>query len=322
MIANVIVMLAIGFNVVPAQAYTPIGGSAVQITATGELVGATLTFSGIVVDQATGANSSSAIDFGTISSGINDSGRALKITGGTNEVNARIIIYTDNDNNTYVPGVDPNTGVDGSGMVGETETGYVVPFIWGVKSAADYDPNQNVNYAFDGNLDDGIGEVFVVDKRHTRSFTDGRAFPLLENGWTETQLDTNNLYKADGAVVTNGPSNDNLYPQLWDEDLYDKNPVTDSTAVVVSQALYKNIATVAYNIGAGIDDGVDDDTAYYVCNTANLTTTNTADFVKAKLGKIDTTAGEYLYIYIGADFTGRPAQDYTTNQLYVQMVQN
>jgi len=134
MIISAVVLLAIGLNVLPAMAYTTIGGTAVSISASGTLSGSTITFSAAAVDQNTGLNSGGTISFPAPSStDLTNSLRALKVTGGTNEVNARIIIYTDNANNTgsdVVPTIDPNTGVDGAGLVGRSNPGYAVPLVW------------------------------------------------------------------------------------------------------------------------------------------------------------------------------------------------
>ena len=305
-------MLSIGFNVLPAYAYRTLD-SGITITAIGTLSGVTLTFSAQAVDQGTDANPSSTITFPS-PSGISDSGRALKITGGTNEVDARIMIYTDNDNSTTpheVPTVDPGTGADGAGLVGQDVPGFVAGLFWGVSGGADYAPNTNQDYGFDGNVDDGLGEVWVVDKRHTHTYT------------TSAALDDGALYLTNGTLyvdpndeeapfASNVPD-DGLYPQLWDTDLWDSDNV--ATRNLVSPALYKTIATVAYSVGEG--SGGDSD--YYVCQVGDIHTADLTDSVLVKLSKIDDSAKEYLYVYLGGDFTGRPAQAYSTNQLNLEM---
>lgn len=322
LIVTVITLLAIGLNVVPAMAYTSIGGGSVAISASGTLVGATIAFSASAVDQSTGANGSSIVTFAS-PSGITNSGRALKVTGGTNEVDARIIIYTDNTNNTggsnQVPTVAPSTGIDGAGLVGQSNPGYVVPLLWGTKAAADLDPNTNIAYA--GFTSAGITNgtcLYLVDKRHTHSFTAGGNFaanPAPFN--TATGMDNTNMYTLAGAVVTNTAA-DGLYPQAWDQDYYDKIN-TDSTRVVVSQALYKNIATVAFNIGTGSGTDVNN----YVCRVGKVNGTGAVvgQNVNAQLKRVGVPGtDQYLYIYIGADFGGVPAQVYSTGTLTVEMV--
>lgn len=308
-IASMVIMLAIGFCAVQAQAaYTDLR-TPVAISATATITGATENLTVDAVDQSTSLNPSSAIAFSTIAATATlvDSARAIRIYGGTNTINARVIVYTDNNTNTTAPNkaptVNPNTGVDGSGMVGQTEPGYVVPLLLGINSAANGDPNLNVNYVFDTNTNDGIGEAFIVDKRHTHTFT-GQAAGL--------GLDNVAMYTLAGAAVTN-TSNDTLYPQAWDADYYDKIN-TDPTRVIISEALYKNIATVAYAISPTTT------AMTYNCNTANMTTSSGADFVTAQITGSTATTLKPLYVHIEGDFTGRPAQTYSTAKLMVGMV--
>lgn len=306
LIATITVMLAIGFNVVPVQAYTPIGGGSVSVTATGELTGDTATLTVGVVTQASGA-AQTKVDFGS-GSGFTaeDSGEALKIQGGTNLVNSRVVVYTDNDS-YFSTGNDPAvdllgdpTGIDGSGMPGQSQAGFVVSLYWGVNSAADGDPNINVDYAFSTtrNLDDTLdlnNAVWIVDKRHDLSFTTAG-----------TSLDNDEMYKADGTLVPN-TDDDGLYPQLWDEDLYDS--AVPATRVLVSEALFKNIATVAFALAKAGSE--------YTARVPNLTTVSPADNVSAELGPTES-----LYVNIGGDFFGKPAQIYETAKLNVEMVQD
>jgi len=323
LIANIIVMLTLGFNVIPAQAYTRIG-SPVRITAEGEIAGIVGTFSAQAVNQGTGTGPSARITFSNPSGPTVDSGRALKITGKTNRVDARIVIYTDNDNNTYVPAgggnpvanppdIDPATGVDGSGMVGQDVNGYIAPLFWGINSAAHYDPNTNVNYVFDQDRNDEVGDVWIVDKRHTHSFTT-----------VGSALDNGTLYRTDGSVYSQNINGDGLYDQLWDVNLWNHPTNRDEDVNLVSPALYRSIATVGFLIGEGTDDRPDgqDDSGYYVCYVPDLTTTDTDDSAKARLMKKVGTPHDHLYVYIGADFGGRPAQKYSTNRLTVEMVYN
>ena len=91
----VVMAVTLAYTVAPAMAYTVIGGTAVSITASGSIAPNIVSFTAVVTDTA-GSGSDSSITF-TIPSGKTNSGKLLKITGGTNVVGARIIIYTDND---------------------------------------------------------------------------------------------------------------------------------------------------------------------------------------------------------------------------------
>ena len=300
LIAMIIGMLAIGFNAVPAEAYTVLD-TLVSVSATGTLTGDTETFTVSVVAQGTGT--AATLEFDSTSGATADSGKALKIAGGTNEIDSRIIIYTDNNFNANVPDIDPATGIDGSGLVGETNPGYTVALLWGVNSAADYDPNSNVNYLFDGDTNDGVGEVYIVDTRHTHSFTT----------LSGTQ-DNAPMYTFTGTTNLNDPD-DGLYPQRWDEDLYD---AASGAGNVISDALYKTIATVAFGLGAGDDV----DTNNYNCRVPNLSTAAPDDNVKGLLNLLNGTPDKSLYVYIAGNFVGKPAQVYSTTKLNVAMVQD
>lgn len=309
MIVTSIVLLAIGLTAMPALAYTNLGG-AVTITATGTLSGDTKTFVAQVVNQGTDGTPGTSITFSS-PSGLTDSGKALRITGGTNEIDARIIIYTDNASqfNPTTPEINPATGADGGGLVGQANKAYAAAMFWGVKSGGDLQPNENVDYGFAdpaAPVEGGSGNsVYIVDKRHTASFTTAN-----------TALDNNDLYQLDGTLVVN-VDNDGLYPQGWNYDLYDKIN-TDPSRVVVSQALYKNIATIAF----GVQVGGSLDPENYICSVPKLiTVSNSGDNVKARLLKTGLTGSDaYLYICIGADFRGLPAQQYSTTALVVEMV--
>lgn len=305
-----ITLLTFLFNVFPAQAYVELK-TPVAISATGTLSGTTIAFTVGVVTQATGS-ALTEVNF-TSPSGLTDSGAALKIKGGTNEVNSRVIIYTDNDNNTggsnKVTTVDPSTGVDGGGLVGQTDPGYSVALYWGCDTSVNNSPNNNVNYVFGDPktpVEGGAGNcVYIVDKRHTHSFTT-----------KNSTLDNTPLYDAAGAPVTN-IAGDELYPQGWDYDLY--NSATErNDETRVSPALYKSIATVAF----GIATGADTDEGYYIANVGKLQTLATDDTITARLSKTDATAGGEMYIAVGGDFRGMPAQTYSTGKLYVAIVQN
>ena len=104
MIVTSIVLLTIGFSVLPAFAYTNLGGGAVSISASGTLSGSAITFSANCYDAGTADTGGGlTIPFGTISTtptDLTNSNRVIRMTGGTNYVDARIIIYTDNKFNT------------------------------------------------------------------------------------------------------------------------------------------------------------------------------------------------------------------------------
>lgn len=299
-------VLTVTLNVVPAQAYTNLQ-TPVTVSATGTLVGTTIAFSATLVAQGTGT-AATTVDF-TTPSGISDSGEAIKIKGGTNQVNSRVIVYTENNLNTVLPNkaptIDPATGIDGSGLVGQTDPVFSVPLFWGTTTGVNNDPNINPDYVFDGNLNDGIGEVYMVDRRHTASFTT-----------VGSTLDNASLWTFAGVPVPN-TLNDGLYPQLWDLDIYN-SPTVHTDATRVSPSLYSTIATVMFGIatGAGTDAG------YYIGNVPKISTVSTSDSITARLSKTDGSAGGEMYIAIGGDFSGKPAQVYSTAKLTVAIVQN
>lgn len=324
-IAIVIAMaVTLAYTAAPAMAYTNLQ-TPVTITASGTIAGTTIAFSASVVQQGTGT-AASAVSF-TSPSGISDSGEAIKIKGGTNLVNSRVIVYTENDLNTVSPNkaptVNPNTGIDGGGLVGQTEPGYTVALFWGTATGANNAPNTNADYVF-GNpqapVEGGTGNcVYMVDKRHTRSFTGTDNAPYVNNPApfnTAAGMDNNNMFTAGGSVVTN-TAGDGLYPQVWDQNYYDKTN-TDPTRKIVSPSLYGTIATIMFGIstGSGTDDG------YYIGNVAELRTLATDDSITARLSKTDGTAGGEIYIAIGGDFAGKPAQVYSTAKLTVAITQD
>lgn len=324
-----VTLLTFLFNVVPpAHAYTNLQ-TPVTLTATGTLAGVTIAFSAVLVTQGTGA-AATTVDF-TSPSGITDSGEAIKIKGGTNQVNSRVIVYTENNLNTVSPNkaptVDPATGADGGGLVGQTLPGYSVALIWGASTGADLAANNNTDYVF-GNpqvpVPGGSGNcVYMVDKRHTYSYTGTSDTPYAGNPApfnTAAGMDANNMYTLAGAVVLNPASavgQPGLYPQAWDQDYYDKIN-TDPSRKIVSPALYSSIATVM----SGISTGADTNAGYYIGNVPDLTTLVTNDSHIARLSKTDGSAGGEMYIAIAGDFTGVPAQVYSTARLTVAIVQN
>ncbi|GEM_PF-2608842 len=326
-IISSIMLLVAGLNVLPAMAYTNLQ-TPVTITASGTLAGTTIAFSAAIVAQSTGT-ALSTIDF-TSPSGISDSGEAIKLKGGTNQVNARVIIYTENDLNTTAPNkaptVSPATGIDGGGLVGQTEPGYSIALFWGTQTGANNAPNTNIDYVF-GNpaapVEGGTGNcVYIVDKRHTHSFTGTLDAPYALNPApfnTAAGMDSNAMYTLAGAVVANPASTGGqpgLYPQVWDQDYYDKIN-TDPTRKIVSPSLFSTIATVMY----GISTGASGDAGYYIGSVAELRTLSSSDNISARLSKTDGTAGGEMYVYIGGDFVGKPAQVYSTAKLTVAIVQ-
>jgi len=179
----------------------------------------------------------------------------------------------------------------------------------GAKSSADGNPNTNMTYAgfTKADLSAGTNCVYLVDKRHTKSFTT-----------VNSALDNAAMYTAAGVSVANA-SGDGLYPQLFGQDLYDSATLHTSDHII-SPSLYSTISTVAFNVGTG---GTADPNNY-VCRVPKLDTAIATDNVKAQLGKIAGSSGtdNYIYIYIGADFTGVPAQVYGTSTLTIEMVKD
>jgi hypothetical protein len=177
-LAITLVALIVIFNVLPAYAYVNLK-TPVQISASGTIEGLTVAFTATSVAQGTTTpESTGSITFAS-PLGLTDSGRALKIIGGTNEAGARIVIYTDNNLNTVAPEqaptVNPNTGIDGAGLVGRTDPALVAAMFWGVSSSANGAPNTSVDYVFTNPstpVEGSAGNsVYIVDKRHTHSFT-------------------------------------------------------------------------------------------------------------------------------------------------------
>ena len=328
-LAITLIALIAAFNVVPAQAYTSIGGAGVTVTASGTITSNTITFTTSVVDQAAGTDAGTTLNFPANPVGRVNSGKALKMTGGTNAVGARIIIATNNDSLFTVSDQDPRgirsgatfskySGIDGAGMVGASNQGYVVPLIWGMTDTPNTRP---AAYTFSApNASGHANWSYVVDEFHKFSFV-----PTAD-GITpsDSTLDTLALYrKGSTTPETNtareGSGNYNyLYPQYWDVDLYN-SATNQTTSTKVSPALYSSIATVAYSIQVGTDTNA----GYYICQVPKLSTVDdSTDSITAKLAKTDGTTGEFIYVPIGADFTGAPAQVYSTSKLLVMMVQD
>jgi hypothetical protein len=341
-----IALSAICFSALPVFAYTTIPGAdtVITITAQGTLSGNTVSFTATVVDQADETDREKTLQFPDASTGKVNSGKCIKMTGGTNVVGARIIIATDNAALFTDPSQDPRwkdsdndgilepTGSDGSGMIGVSNKGYVAPLIWGVTDTPNVRPT---TYTFGD-----YNWSYVVDTWHERSYV-----PTLADGVTVdpdyAALDTAQMYRVESNVPETNPANEGggrykkLYPQYFGKsgenmDLYDK-PSTDPTRKVytinktpVGQALYQNIATVAYSIQIGDEDIMTGSSGYFICQLPKLSTPASDDFVFAKLKKTDGTieADSYIYIPVGAVYTGLPAQDYRTSKLFAQMVQD
>ena len=339
LIVTTLVLFTVVFGLVPANAapatYTVIG-STVSVTATGSLTGTVTNMSlGLIVQN--GTTVPTKIDFGTATAGVVNSGSALQVTGGTADVDSRIIIYTDNDslfstghNPSVESGTGKPTGLDGAGMPGTSEAAYVVPLLWGLTSGSDFDPNTNPAYTgfTASDLSGGTNCVYVTDLRHNYDFVTSQLVAdinaRLGTTYTADEIDALALYYSDGS---SGPTNTategaagfpKLVPTLFKYSLYDS--ANTATHKVIREALYRNIATIAYSIRMP-DPSKSDETGYYICNTAKLTTSSGSDNVRAKLAKQGTgTTDAYLYVPIGANFTGFPWQTYTTTKLTVAMV--
>ena len=335
--------LIVIFNVLPAQAYTvmPPGDLGVTITATGTITGNVVNMTGAVVDAGTAdLNPSATITFAAPSAtGLTGSSRAIKLTAGTNKVGARIIIYTDNASyfSTKKQGVDPRyvysltdasvvtgaSGIDGAGMVGQTVSGYVGGLVFGIADNPGSNAAAYTAWAYGGTPVALTKATYLVDKGHFASLVSG-----LTDSTKKTTYDALPMYKPNSAVNENAAlvptgsptewTTDGVYPQLWDVDLYNLpnvNPAAPGAAVVLSEALYKNIATIAYSFGPG-------DTANpnnYVCSLK----TSAGASVTVPLAKLTPTGTDkYLYVNIGGIFAGSPAQTYTTAKLMVMFVQD
>jgi len=330
-IAGLVVLMMVGMNALPAFAYTELVTPASNITASGSISPIAAAFSVSVVNES-GAPASLTFDSTT---NVANSGKLLKITAKTNVVNNRIIIYTNNDSyftdktndpratwNTAGTAILKYSGADGSGLVGEDNKGYFASMFWGMSDT----PNVCAAYTFDSPPNN---RSWIVDKWHKMTYAPEGATPGTH------PLDTAVMYPAGSATaVTNDAAEGSavdwpwLYPQYFGDvggaansrDLY-SGPNT--TGTVVSEALYKNIATVAYNISVGgLYKGVDY-AGYYVCSVPKLSTPlDSTDNIMVRLMKTTAADDKYLYVPIGADFTGKPAQTYSTTKLYVALVQN
>ncbi len=215
-------------------------------------------------------------------------------------------------------------------MVGATVTGYIASLHWGCSDTPNVPAAYTFTYDARGNPTNGS---YIIDKWHKRTYV-----PTLADGVTIdpnfAALDTANFYLLNSTTAESNHATEgtgtyrSLYPQYWDVDLYDK-PSTDSTRKVfsivvngvpqtVGQALYKNIATVAYNIqtGTGTDAG------YFVCQMPKFSAHDPLQYVTARLAKTDGTAGGYIYLAVGGNFSGLPAQAYSTANLFLAMVQD
>ena len=338
-LAMTLAALIVIFNVLPAQAYTQLA-TPVTLTASGTIAGEVAAFSVGLANQNDGTDviGSSFTFPAPAANGKTNSAKSLKITGSTNVVGNRIIIYADNDalftDNTKDPRATYNTdgtinkysGNDGSGMIGATNSGYVVPLVWGATAT----PNTPATYACGAS-----NWTYVVDKWHKKTYV-----PTLSDGSVDPAyavLDTANFYR----VASNTPELNladegsglykKLYPQYFgnlneDWDLYDK-PATDSTRKlytlnvggvnkVLGQSLYKNIATIAFGVLPGLDN-------YYTCNVAQPGSTGTVMAnLKKKASAPVGTVDQYIYIPVGADFNTLPAQTYSTSKLVVLFVQD
>ena len=347
MIVGIVALLAIGINASTGYAYSHLGtGSFVTISASGTLAGTVASMDATAVDQGTAdANPGLTSNFTSPSStGVANSNRAIRVSCGTNHVNSRIIIYTDNA--SYFPtkkqGVDPRfsysptdatvvtgpSGVDGAGLVGQSVSGYVAAMVFGISDNPGSTATAYSAWGFDPTANPALTKAtYLVDKSHFTSFTTQSS--------NTTSMDSKPMYAPVGnsgginpitfvsgvlSTSTNlNTANDGLYPQYWDFDMYDTpnvNPASPGTALVVSEALYKNIATVAFSFGPGNSTYPNN----YICTVSKSSGTQ-ATIPMALLPSATGTV-KYLYIDMGALFYGLPAQTYATTKLNVDFVEN
>lgn len=275
-----------------AWAYTSKGKVTIGETAGSVTASDALTTALVVQGSATDA-AAAALDFGAGAAGVRDSDESIKVTYDSNSASTRMIIYTDNKNNADPvkdSTVDASKGVDSGGLVGQLDTAQVVALLWAPTDA-------NTNYAFDGAKINGTGagaSKTVSDKDHVATFTT-----------VGSTLDNQAMVRCrDGVAVTN-TANDGLYPQNFgavgvNSDLCD----AAATSTVVSQELSKNFAVIGFSLAGTkiqVVDWIDADGD-----------TNTSEVLELT---------SPIYVPIGGDFTGKPAQDYKTNTLTVELVQ-
>jgi len=266
-----------------AEAFTETGEKeTIPVAATGSVTAST-TFDVVVVVQGT-ADTPGVLGWGAGGNSFRDSDEALKVTVDTNLAANRVITYTDNLGISASPQacLDTATGIDGGGLVGESDCSQTVPVLWVVKDT-------NVNHAFTtGTI--GDDEIFITDRAHVATFT-----PV------DSALDNQSFVRCDDGVTPVANTNSNgLYPQFFgtagaNNDLCDSGDGT----TVLSQELSKNIAVVAFGfLGTG--------------GTAPNTDTADPTDVVAMTSPI--------YMPVGADFSLAPAQTYSTNTLTVELI--
>ena len=360
MTVSIVALFVIALNASTGYAYSHLGTTTmVTISASGTLSGTVASIDGTVVDQGTAdLNQALTANFTSPSStGVANSSRAVRMSCGTNQVNSRIIIYTDNA--SYFPtkkqGVDPRfsysptdatvvtgaSGVDGGGLVGTSVSGYVAALVFGISDTPGSNATAYSAWGFDGTT--LTKASYLVDKSHFVSFVSGRTDLTPTQ---RTALDTQAMYAPAGnsgglypTQVTTAPytyasaapidptknlnitTADGLYPQYWDFDLYDTpsvDPANPGTAKVVSEALYKNIGTVAFSFGAG--------NATYTKNYIATVTASSGTQATIPLAVLPPPVSggtvHYLYINMGGLFYGLPAQTYATGKLNVDFVTN
>lgn len=268
----------------PVYAYTETGNSSVKTTAGGVLTAST-SFTVDIVTQ--GTDTVTTLGFESVTNTFIDSGEAIRVDVSTNLAANRVIIYTDNLGGSASPQACINTGlgIDGGGLVGETDCALTVPLLWSISDVT-------VDHVFTtGTI--GDDEIFITDKAHIASFIPS---PDTDN------LDDQAFVRCDdGVTVVANTASDGLYPQFFgtpgnNDDLCD----AAATTTVLSQELSKNIAVAAFGFTAG-----------GVGTAPDLSTPDSADSI---------TVTSPFYMAMGADFTFAAAQTYSTNTLTVELV--
>lgn len=281
--------LLAGFMLIPqAQAFTTKERVTLSVSASG--VDESTTFATSVVTQ--GAETATTLGFGNGGNTFRDSGAAIKVEVDTNVAGNRVIIYTNNLGAEASPQacVNTATGIDGGGLVGNTDCSQTVPIVWAVQDAnADYTFTPNPpQEAF--NATGASNGVFITDRAHVATFTS-----------VGSALDNQAMKRCADNVPVANTANDGLYPQFFggagqDLDLCDQ---ASSEEIDAAEELSKNIAVVAFGF---LEDG----------GTApDLATANPADTI---------TVTSPIYLPIGADFRDATAQSYSTNTLTVELV--
>lgn len=270
-----------------AEAFT--SKSAKTVTVGTSTVAESTTFDVTIVNQTTGAAASLAFE-GTTNV-FRDSGESLQVTVNTNLAANRIITYTNNLDSSAVPFKfceDTAKGIDGGGLVGQTDCAQTVPIVWGLMDAVG-------DYVFTPVALPGVGAtngVFITDRAHVATFTT-----------KNSALDNNTTMKfcSGGAAVPN-TAGDGLYPQFFGNPGVTSKDICQAdgtTKIADAQELSKNIAVVGFDFlgTAGLGP--------------NTTTVASDDTI---------TLTSPFFMPMGADFRKATAQTYGTNTLTVELV--